>query len=129
MAREHAERVLILAPFGRDAMAIAAVLQGRGYAAKVGDGPAEACGELAAPAGPLLVTEESLDREQVPQLLSQLRAQPAWSELPVIILTSGGEARFSQLLDLTAAAAGSVTVLERPLGAATLLRSIDVALR
>ena len=129
MDPEHAERVLILAPLGRDATAIAAVLNARGYATKVCEGAAEGSVELAAAAGALLLTEESLDREQVPQLLSQLRAQPAWSELPVIILTSGGEARFSQLLDLTAAAAGSVTVLERPLGAATLLRSIDVALR
>jgi len=128
MKAEHVERVLIVAPLGRDAVAIAAVLQGAGYAAKVCEGPEDACVQLAAGAGALLLTEESLDRH-VPQLLSQLRAQPAWSELPVIILTSGGEARFSQLLDLTAAAAGSVTVLERPLGAATLLRSIEVALR
>jgi PAS domain S-box-containing protein len=129
MNPELAERVLIIAPLGRDAVAIATVLQGAGYAAKVCHGPADACVQLAAGAGALLLTEESLDREHVPQLLLQLRAQAAWSELPVIILTSGGEARFSQLLDLTAAAAGSVTVLERPLGSATLLRSIEVALR
>ena len=129
MKPEHAERVLIVAPLGRDAVAIATVLKGRGYASKVCAGPEHAAAQLAAGAGALLLTEESLDRQHVPQLLSQLRAQPAWSELPVIILTSGGEARFSQLLDLTTAAAGSVTVLERPLGAATLLRSIEVALR
>lgn len=129
MKPEHAERVLIVAPLGRDAVAIATVLKGGGYASKVCAGPEHAAVQLAAGAGALLLTEESLDRQRVPQLLSQLRAQPAWSELPVIILTSGGEARFSQLLDLTAAAAGSVTVLERPLGAATLLRSIEVALR
>ncbi|MGN6454307.1 MAG: hypothetical protein ACTHL7_14735, partial [Steroidobacteraceae bacterium] len=121
--------MLIIAPLGRDAVAIATVLEGGGYASKVCAGPEHAAAQLAAGAGALLLTEESLDRDRVPQLLLQLRAQPAWSELPVIILTSGGEARFSQLLDLTAAAAGSVTVLERPLGAATLLRSIEVALR
>ena len=129
MSPECNERVLIIAPLGRDAAAIASVLEGGGYAAKACVGAAEASAELAAGAGALLLTEESLDREHVPQLLSQLRAQPAWSELPVIILTSGGEARFSQLLDMTAAAAGSVTLLERPIGAATLLRSIEVALR
>jgi len=99
MKPEHVERVLIVAPLGRDAVAIAAVLQGAGYAAKACEGPEDACVQLAAGAGALLLTEESLDRH-VPQLLSQLRAQPAWSELPVIILTSGGEARFSQLLEI-----------------------------
>ncbi|MBV8878234.1 MAG: response regulator [Gammaproteobacteria bacterium] len=129
MKAEHSERVLIIAPLGRDAAAIASVLDGAGYAVKPCVGAAEATASLAAGAGALLLTEESLDRQHMPQLLSQLRAQPAWSELPVIILTSGGEARFTQLLDLTAAAAGSVTVLERPLSPATLLRSIEVALR
>ncbi len=129
MSSDPGERVLIIAPIGRDAAAIASVLNGGGYATEICTGALEAGLQLEAGAGALLATEESLDREHVPQLLSQLRTQPAWSELPVIILTSGGEARFSQLLDLTAAAAGSVTLLERPLGAATLLRSIEVALR
>ena len=123
-----AERVLIVAPLGRDAAAIAAVLSDSGYASHVCDGAGGACAELPAGAGALLLTEESLARDCVP-LLELLHTQPAWSELPVIILTSGGEARFSQLHDVVAAAAGSITLLERPLGAATLLRSIEVALR
>jgi signal transduction histidine kinase/ActR/RegA family two-component response regulator len=77
----------------------------------------------------LVLTEEALDRAHVPVLLSELGAQPAWSELPVIILTSGGEKRSARLLDLAAAAAGTITLLERPLATATLLRTIEVALR
>ncbi|HEX5886067.1 MAG TPA: ATP-binding protein, partial [Pyrinomonadaceae bacterium] len=55
--------------------------------------------------------------------------QPPWSEIPVIILTSGGASRLAQLLDLTAQAAGGVTLLERPIRTDTLLRTINVALR
>lgn len=130
MANEAAtDRVLVVAPIGRDASAIADLLNGNGYCARVCSGAAEAAAEAASNAGALVLTEEALDREHVPSLLRQIGAQPAWSELPVIILTSGGESRSAQLLDLAAAAAGSITLLERPLATGTLLRTIEVALR
>jgi signal transduction histidine kinase/CheY-like chemotaxis protein len=74
-----------------------------------------------------LLTEEALELPQVSVLLEALKEQPAWSELPLIILTSGGESRLAKLLNLVAAAAGNVTLLERPMSKATLLRSIHVA--
>jgi signal transduction histidine kinase len=87
------------------------------------------CSEQLSNAGALLLTEEALEVPHLYQFLESLKAQPAWSELPVIILTSGGESRMAQLLDVVAEAAGSVTLLERPMQSATLLRSIEVALR
>ena len=75
-----------------------------------------------------MLTEEALELPSVSDLLDALKAQPAWSELPLIILTSGGESRLARLLDLVAEAAGSVTLLERPMSTATLLRSVQVAL-
>jgi signal transduction histidine kinase/ActR/RegA family two-component response regulator len=126
---DPAERVLVVAPVGRDAPAIADLLRQRGFRTHACGGAAEATAQIASGAGALLLTEEALDREHVPNLLQQLNAQAAWSELPVIILTSGGESRSAQLLDLVAAAAGSVTLLERPLSTATLLRTVEVALR
>ncbi|HEY6822972.1 MAG TPA: hypothetical protein VI195_00915, partial [Steroidobacteraceae bacterium] len=68
MSTEHAERVLVVAPLGGDAAAIAAVLTGSGYAARICEGAAEASVQLAAGAGSLLLTEEALEREHVPQL-------------------------------------------------------------
>lgn len=124
-----AERVLIVAPVGGDAAAIAGLLNGSGFCAQVCSGAAEAAEEAVSGAGTLVFTEEALEREHIPALLSQLAAQPTWSELPVIILTAGGEIRSGQLLDLAAKAAGSITLLERPLATATLLRTIEVALR
>ncbi|MGH8318125.1 MAG: ATP-binding protein [Steroidobacteraceae bacterium] len=126
---DPAERVLVVAPVGRDAAAIVDLLSQNGYGTHACDAVAEATAQIASGAGTLLLTEEALDREYVPNLRRQLHAQPAWSELPVIILTSGGEARSAQLLDLVAVATGSVTLLERPLSAATLLRTVEVALR
>ena len=126
---ESAERVLIVAPVGRDAAVIAELLRENGHKAAICRGAGEAATEASSGAGALLLTEESLEREHMPLLLQHLDTQPAWSELPVIILTRGGESRSKQLLDLAADAAGSITLLERPLGKATLLRTIEVALR
>src|SRR5579863_6262443 len=121
-------RILIVAPVGRDAPAIVELLQSHGHLARVCSGLSDAAVEVEQGAGALLLTEEALEREQIAELLPRLDRQPAWSELPVIILTTAGE-RSAERLERIAAAAGGITLLERPLGAGTLLRSIEVALR
>lgn len=124
-----AERVLVLAPLGRDGPVTAELLRARGLAADVCADAGEAGRQMASGAGALLLTEEALELAGADELLEHFRAQPAWSELPLIILTRGGESRLSRLLDLAAKAAGGVTLLERPLSAHTLLRTMEVALR
>jgi len=121
-------RILIVAPVGRDAPAIVELLESEGHLTRVCSGLRDAAVEVEEGAGALLLTEESLEREQIAALLPRLDRQPAWSELPVIILTTAGE-RSAERLERIAAAAGGITLLERPLGAGTLLRSIEVALR
>jgi signal transduction histidine kinase len=130
MSRVHKdERVIILAPVGQDAEAMAALLAAAGFETQVCHGLDESSREIADNAGALLLTEEALESAQSSLLLDALKAQPSWSELPVIILTSGGESRRAGLLNLTAAAAGTVTLLERPISTLTLTRSVEVALR
>src|SRR5207244_104533 len=90
---------------------------------------AECARHIADGTGALLLTEEALRLPSISELLDTLRAQPPWSELPLIILTSGGESRQATLLDMVASAAGSITLLERPMSTTTLSRSIQVALR
>ena len=123
---EPDERVIIIAPVGQDAAAMEALLESEGFQVEVSSGLIECC-EKVSNAGALLLTEEALELPQVSDLMEALKAQPAWSELPLIILTSGGESRLAKLLDLVAAAAGNVTLLERPMSKATLLRSVQVA--
>jgi PAS domain-containing protein len=121
-------RILIIAPLGHDAEAIASTLVLANIAAQTCATPSGCLERMREGAGALLLTEEALELPGAPELLDSLRTQPAWSQLPVIILTSGGESRFMGLLDLAASAAGSVTLLERPMSAATLVRSVQVAL-
>ena len=128
MKTHKAERVLIIAPVGDDASAIAALLDAEGFITKVCQGIQD-CSQISAASGALLLTEEALETPELPNLFQVLREQPTWSELPLIILTSGGESRRASLLDLAAAAAGTITLLERPISTRTLVRSVQVALR
>ncbi len=129
MANNLEQRILILAPVGQDAAAMAALLHVQGFAATVCGHVSDMCQHLTAGAGALLVTEEALELTHISDLLQQLDAQPPWAEVPLIVLTRGGESRLARLLNLVADAAGSITLLERPIGEATLLRSIEAALR
>src|SRR6267142_5267399 len=123
------ERVIIMAPVGQDAVAIASLLDAQGFEPQICNGSDEYSRQITDTAGALLLTEEALESPQGSLLLDILKAQPPWSELPLIILTSGGESRRAGLLNLAAAAAGSVTLLERPISTLTLTRSVQVALR
>lgn len=123
------ERILILAPVGRDGPAMATLLSGRGFTATVCESSADLRARMKEGAGALLLTEEALELAQLPELLDQLQMQPSWSELPLIFLTHGGESRLARLLDTVATAAGGITILERPIGTATLVRTVEVAVR
>jgi signal transduction histidine kinase len=130
MSRMHKdERVIIIAPVGQDAEAMAALLDAKGFETQICHELDECTRQITNGAGALLLTEEALQSGQVSFLLDALKGQPPWSELPLIILTSGGESRRAGLLDLAAAAAGTVTLLERPISTLTLVRSVEVALR
>src|SRR6266567_7278095 len=130
MSRMHKdEHVIIIAPVGQDAEAMAVALDTEGFETQICHGLDENFRQFTDSAGALLMTEEALESAQGSLLLDALKTQPPWSELPLIILTSGGELRRAGLVNLAAAAAGTVTLLERPISTLTLLRSVQVALR
>src|SRR6266700_3338602 len=127
--RRKGECVFIIAPVGQDAETMAALLDAKGFEIQICRRLDEYSERITDDAGALLLTEEALESTQGSLLLDLLKAQPPWSELPLIILTSGGESRRVGSLNVAARAAGSVTLLERPISALTLLRSTQVALR
>jgi PAS domain S-box-containing protein len=128
LASKSDERVLIVGAVRPDAAAMASLLKHRSFHPEIClDIGSRRAGRRRR--GALLLTEEALELLPGPGLIEVLRAQPAWSELPLIILTRGGESQVVKLLELAASAAGGVTLLERPIGEATLLRSVEVALR
>jgi signal transduction histidine kinase len=123
------ERVIITAPVGQDAEAMAAALKREGFETQICRRLDDCSQQMVDSAGAVLFTEEALESVQASGFLDVLRTQEPWSELPLIILTSGGESRRAVLLDLAADAAGTVILLERPISTRTLMRSVQVALR
>lgn len=126
--KENEERILIIAPLEQDSAAMAAVLHRHGFEVSTCSDPMECAEQISTGAGALLLTEEALELPGAEGLLESLKQQPAWSELPLIVLTSGGEPRLARLLDQAADSAGAITLLERPLGTMTLVRAVEGAL-
>ena len=124
------QRVLIVAPVEGDAAAISSLLKQQDLEVTVCKGTGEACEQLQSGAGALVLADEALGGSDTDRLFALLKAQPTWSELPLIVLTQAKtQSRFEQLIGWLAKSAGSITVLERPISTLTLLRSVNVALR
>ena len=123
------DSVLIFAPAGKDASLIAAVLATEKVGTRICNSPGEVCREIAAGVSVLLITEEVLSGRESGEITSTLEAQPPWSDLPVIVLTSGGEEARADLRTRRLKAIGNVSLLERPLRAITLISAVKVARR
>ncbi|AME22907.1 hybrid sensor histidine kinase/response regulator [Burkholderia sp. PAMC 26561] len=122
-------RVLILAPRGRDADVIGEVLSRDGRKCLVCTDAAMLNAELRASAGTALIAEEALTDEDMPQFFHWLEQQPTWSDFPLILLaTKRMERRPKHALELLEKL-GNVIVLERPLHAETLRRAVASSLR
>jgi PAS domain S-box-containing protein len=123
--------VLILAPTGRDARLAAEALGQSGIASQVCASLLDLCGQIGEGASAVLLAEEALSAAELPELLKALRAQPAWSDLPLLILTSAthqDDAASVEILRLFGPS-GNVTLLERPLRSVVLVSTAQVALR
>jgi len=83
--------------------------------------------ELAAGAGALLVMEEVLAGPVLTVVTDFLAAQPAWSDLPILMMTKRG----ADSIEAQAAVAqlGNVTLLERPVRTMALGSAVRSALR
>src|SRR3954465_11874302 len=122
--------VLVLSPEAKDADLAATVLHGAKIPAQICQDLLDLTSRLTDETNALLISEEGLVRAELRQLLEKLKAQPAWSDVPVIILTApGGSDRASvQTLEIFGPAA-NVTLLERPLRSVTLISAVKVAVR
>ncbi len=123
-------RILILAPYGNDARLTASLLRGAALATATCADAGHLCRESGHGCGAWLLSEEALDRASLEVLKSWLEAQPSWSDVPVVLVTSSGELSSAQGRHLTAIRSmGNVTLLERPFRAGTLISTLEMALR
>jgi signal transduction histidine kinase/ActR/RegA family two-component response regulator len=125
------ECILVLAPIGRDAELACSALNNAGFGTEICRNLGEVMEKLsAAMYGAMLVAEEALAPAVMARMREYLRTQSPWSDLPVIVLTGGGNssAAHSPALSLFGQE-GNVTLLERPIRVVTLCSTARVALR
>jgi len=84
------ERVLILAPHGRDAQFADAMLREAGFLTGICGTMNDLQAAVARGAGCALLTEESLHSADLHPLAAWLDAQQEWSDFPFILLTRKG---------------------------------------
>lgn len=127
---DHELRVLVFAPTGNDARLTAQFLAAAGLRAAVAESVRH-LGELVAEScGAILLAEEALVSREIGEVFARIKQQPAWSDIPVALITTGGVASEQRLHRLAQfGAESSVTLLERPFRPSTLVSTIEVALR
>jgi signal transduction histidine kinase len=122
------ERAIILAPLGRDSQIALMMLNEAGYDGVITRDLGGLCRELTRGAGLLLISSEALLGSDLEPLFGLIEQQPAWSDLPIVLLTYHGgpeqnpASRFGPQL-------GNVTFLERPFHPVTLISLVTTALR
>jgi signal transduction histidine kinase len=124
------QRVLVLAPLGADAANMDQVLRSAGIGSEVCLDLVDLAARLATGCGALVLTEEAMASPDHVLLAAELGRQPPWSDVPIILITTGGHlaVRSGQAVALFGERA-NLTLIERPLRALTLVAAVHAALR
>ncbi len=120
-------RVLLLAPTVRDGQVSREILATAGIECEICRGLEDLQGELAGGAAALILPEEVILSDSAAMLQQALRQQPAWSDLPIVVLSRAGIE--SPAVDRATSTLGNVSLLERPLRISTLVSQVRSALR
>jgi signal transduction histidine kinase/CheY-like chemotaxis protein len=125
-----AERVLIIAPQGRDALVASRILVEAGMADDICRNLAEFLFELGLGAGAGVLTEDAIRDADLRELIEWVGMQPPWSDFPFILLTERGAGlERNPAAERQAQALGNVSFLERPFHPTTFVSVVKTALR
>ncbi|MDQ6799851.1 MAG: ATP-binding protein [Acidobacteriota bacterium] len=129
MNGEISERILVAAPTGRDAELICAQLGANGLRAEKAANAVAVAEAIATGVGAIVLTEEALAADGLSALSRALTQQPAWSEVPLILLT--GEASQTSRSRTVEGLEGrtNITLIDRPVRIKALVSAAQSALR
>ncbi len=121
------QRVLLHVATSKDARLAGAVLSRAQIQSQACVGMQQLIDELNTGAGALMIAEEVVDDAAREQLAQVLHAQPAWSDVPVIVLArQGADSRaIKQMMDRLP----NLTVVERPVRVASMISTLRSTLR
>jgi two-component system, sensor histidine kinase len=120
-------RVLLFTPIGRDTELIATVLSGAKIECVGCESWLALEKQMSEGAAAVILSEETLQPAGLMRLRMFLKAQPAWSDLPFLLLT--GRGADSPAIHGATLEMGNVTLLERPTRVPALLSATRAALR
>ena len=123
--------VLILTPTGRDAVLAADALGQAGIVSEICGTLTKLSNRIGESTAAILIAEEALSAAGLHELLERLRLQPAWSDIPILVLTSPGHREESASIEILKifGPSGNVTLLERPVRRLILVTTVQGALR
>ena len=128
-AGTESERVLILAPSGRDAAIAAAIIEEAGLPLLICADLACMHRELENGVGVALIAEEALQTSDFSALARWIEQQPPWSDLPIVLIAHrGGGMERNPAARRLATALGNVAFLERPFHPTTLISVLQTGL-
>ncbi len=122
--------VFVVAPTGRDAPLICDLLARRGFTCRRSSDVRELCREVAGGVGAIILTEEALVPGAIDDLDALYGAQPAWSDIGLILLTSrGNRVQAAVRARLEWRGARSVILMERPVRVLELASTVQSILQ
>ena len=130
LSHGRGERILVLAPTGRDGSTACALLEQAGLSCGLCSSLDDLLRELERGAGVAVIAEEAFVRAETAPLFGWVSNQPPWSDFPFIMLTARRDdprhRRYTLgLIDKLR----NVTLQERPIQTVTLVSTVRAALR
>src|SRR5688500_3620961 len=122
-------RVLVVAPFRRDAAVLRELLHDYKIVASICAEPGDLVRELAGDGAPLLMSQEALTPGMLEEVTRYMTNQPNWSELPLVLLLDSGRQNPAVLAGLRRQLPTSkLTVLQRPVRTLELVTAVQTAI-
>jgi signal transduction histidine kinase/CheY-like chemotaxis protein len=126
----NSERVLILAPQGRDAVVAAGIVREGGLVAEICNDLLGFERQIAEGASVAVVTDDAIRNADLRSLAGWVKSQPPWSDFPFVLLTErGGGLERNPTAARHMEALGNVVFLERPFHPTTLISIVKTGLR
>jgi signal transduction histidine kinase/CheY-like chemotaxis protein len=130
LSNSLSERVLVLAPQGRDAFVAVRILTEAGLTAEICDHLPSLVEEVSLGAGAAILTDDAIQSADIKNLAKWVSSQPPWSDFPFVLLTErGGGLERNPVADRQMETLGNVGFLERPFHPTTFISVVKTAIR
>ena len=124
------ERILLLAPTGADSANAISILRTAGFEGIVCSDLEDVVARARDGVGAIVVAEEALLSGPLKRVIEFVEQQPSWSDVPIIVITSGGDTTHISIRAYEAfGPAANLSLVERPFRVITLVSTLRSALR